>query len=116
MLKTGLVANLEDSQEMEADLEGGYVRKDGFVRSASLWHTPSAGSTNLAMMLAPHTPPIAHAPRPKVPFSASSPSGSQGDHPWLCSWAQLPLQKEGLLSAEDTKAKLHQICGNSEMF
>jgi hypothetical protein len=36
MLKTGLVANLEDSQEMEADLEGGYVREDGSVHSASL--------------------------------------------------------------------------------
>jgi hypothetical protein len=44
--------------------------------------------------------------------SASSPANTHGNHPWLCNWAQLPHQKDALLSVEDTKDKLRQICGS----
>jgi hypothetical protein len=80
MLKTGLVANLEDNQEVEASLEGEYVREDGAVRSVHLWHTPSTGSLGLEMTLAPHTPIILQGPRPGTPTS-TPPASSQGAHP-----------------------------------
>jgi hypothetical protein len=89
MLKTGLVANLEDNQEVEAGLEGEHVREDVAVRSAHLWHPPSSGSPALEMILGPHTPAILQGPRPGTPAS-TPPAGTQGAHPWLCNWAQLP--------------------------
>ena len=56
-------------------------------------------------------PRHAWLPRPKHSVRWIPETAGFSNHPSLCTnWAQLPYQKELLLPAEVTKAKLHQVC------
>jgi hypothetical protein len=109
VLKIGLVANPEDNQELEINLEGGDAGEDGPVHTTHFQHSSSSGSPALVTLLAPLTPTISQALRPgTLPLLHTN---SRDTPCWLNTWAHLPHQKEGLLLVDVTKTKLHQICG-----
>ncbi|KAM0844800.1 hypothetical protein ACQ4PT_056815 [Festuca glaucescens] len=115
----GLVANHEINKEVETDFQSRYAGEDGSVLSACFGDSadtrrPSMDMTMVPVTLASFTSGpglfMFGSPSPGTPVAGHLGMSASTTPSWHANWAQLHHQKNLLLPADVTRAKLHQMC------